>query len=82
MKENKLKIPDDPEYDHYVIESGYLIGEAKDVEPETNGISFAYVKLWGMEELAEYGTIENKNLISKKELKKYLKESDFFEENI
>jgi hypothetical protein len=82
MKGKNQDIPDDPEFDHYVIEEGYLIGgyliggyligEAKEVRPDIEGISFGYVKLWGMEEFAEYGSIENRNLVSKKMLMKYL----------
>ena len=78
----KYDIPDDPEFDHYVIEGRYIIGEAKEVKPDSEGISFAYVRLWGMEEFAEYGTIENKNLISKKSLKQYLREGDLNEKDI
>ena len=78
----KYDIPDDPEYDHYVIEGRHIIGEAKEVKPDSEGISFAYVRLWGMEEFAEYGTIENKNLISKKSLKQYLREGDFNEKDL
>jgi len=72
MKHDGLDLPDDPEFDHYVIEAGYLIGEAREVKPDMEGISFAYVKLWGLEEFAEYGTIENRNLILKKKLRSYL----------
>jgi len=81
MNNNRSDIPDDPQFTHYVVEGGYLIGEAKDVKQETHGISFGYVKLWGMEEFAEYGSIEDRNLISKKVLRRYLK-GDLHQENI
>jgi len=81
MRDKIPDIPDDPEFDHYVIEEGYLIGEAKEVRPDIEGISFGYVKLWGMEEFAEYGSIEDRNLVSKKVFRKYLK-GDLHQENI
>ena len=70
---SERKFPDDPIYTHYVIESGYLVGEAKDVNPCDCGCGnyFAFVRLFGMEQFAEYGTIEKRNLIDKKDLKKY-----------
>lgn len=58
-KRKKSDIPDDPDFSHYVIESGYVIGEAKEVEHKRQGISSGYVKLWGMEDFAEYGSIES-----------------------
>lgn len=75
-------IPDDPEFSHYVTEHGYVLGEAKEVRHESRGISNGYVKLWGMEECAEYGSIETRNLLSKKALK-FMRtiEADLHEKN-
>lgn len=65
------KIPNDPEFSHYVIDGHYVIGEAKDVEIDSYGpgISFAFVRLFGLEDCAEYGSIENRNLLPKSRVK-------------
>ena len=42
-----------------------MIGEAREVKPENNGTSFAYVRLFNMPEMAEYGWTENKHLRDK-----------------
>jgi len=63
----RVKIPNDPEFSHYVVEGDYIIGEARDVKIDSYGpgISFAFVRLFGMEDFAEYGSIENRNLLPK-----------------
>jgi hypothetical protein len=55
----------DPSYTHWVIEAGHILGEAREVQPEKNGTCFAYVRLFGAPEMAEYGTIERRNLRGK-----------------
>ncbi len=55
----------DPKYTHWVIEGGRIIEEARPVEPGHNGVSFAYVRLFAMPEMAEYGSIEAEKLRSK-----------------
>jgi hypothetical protein len=69
----KREISDDPSFTHYVIERGYVVSEAKDVKPCECGCGnyFAFVRLFGMGQFAEYGMAEKRNLINKKELKKY-----------
>ena len=52
----------DPAFSHWVTEGGRIVGEAKEVEPEDNGISFAYVRLFAMPEMAEYGSIKTHQL--------------------
>lgn len=41
------------------------LGEARDVQPGENGTCFGYVRLFGMPEMGEYGTIESENLREK-----------------
>jgi hypothetical protein len=55
----------DPEFTHWVVVDGCLIGEARDVEQGRNGRSFAYVRLFEMPEMAEYGDIETRHLRAK-----------------
>lgn len=52
----------DPEYSHWVIEQGCLLGEAREVQVQSNGMCFAYVRLFDMPEMAEYGNIPARNL--------------------
>ena len=60
-------VASDPTFSHFVIEGGEIVGEAKDVEPPENGISFAFVRLFNMPEMAEYGSIEAEKLQRKDE---------------
>ena len=55
----------DPTFSHWVIEQGQIIGEARSVEKGTNGTSFAFVRLFSMPEMAEYGSIPAANLLHK-----------------
>jgi hypothetical protein len=55
----------DPSFTHWVVADGQVIGEAREIEPDRNGTCFAYVRLFNMPELAEYGSIERKNLRDK-----------------
>ncbi len=55
----------DPNFTHWVVAEGHVIGEARDVEPEKNGTCFAYVRLFNMPECAEHGTIEREHLREK-----------------
>ena len=59
------RLVSDPNFTHWVVVEGQVIGEARDVEPDRNGTSFAYVRLFNMPEMAEYGTIERKHLLDK-----------------
>ena len=58
-------IASDPSFSHWVIVEGQIVGEARDVEPGGNGISFAYIRLFGMPEMAEMGSIESVHLCPK-----------------
>jgi len=55
----------DPTFTHWVVAEGHVIGEAREVKPDKNGTSFAYVRLFKMPEMAEYGWTENKHLREK-----------------
>jgi hypothetical protein len=55
----------DPEFTHWVVEEGTIVGEARDVEPDAGGISMAFVRLFNMPEMAEYGSIESSKLRAK-----------------
>jgi hypothetical protein len=55
----------DPAFTHWVVEQGHIIGEAHLVQSEGNGRCFAFVRLFGMPENAEYGTILSRNIIAK-----------------
>ena len=57
----------DPEYSHWVVVDGRVAGEAHSVEPAKNGQSFAYVRLFNMPEMSEYGYIETARLRSKQD---------------
>ena len=52
----------DPAFSHWVVEQGRIVGEARSLEIGSNGLSFAYVRLFSMPEMAEYGTIATKQL--------------------
>ena len=58
----KMAVVSDPDFTHWVVEQDHIIGEAKDVQAKRNGISFAFVRLFGMPGCAEYGSIESRNL--------------------
>ncbi len=55
----------DPAFTHWVMAEGEIVGEARDVEPEVNGVCFGFVRLFNMPECAEYGTIERERLYDK-----------------
>jgi hypothetical protein len=61
------KLVSDPTFTHWIVAEEQVIGEARDVKPEQNGTSFAYVRLFNMPEMAEYGWTENKHLRNKAE---------------
>jgi hypothetical protein len=58
-------IVSDPQFSHWVVESGGIVGEAHSVEPDGNSMSFAFVRLFGMPDSAEYGYIETAKLQAK-----------------
>jgi len=60
-------IVSDPEYTHWVVVDGQIAGEAHSVEPDKNDMSFAYVRLFNMPEMSEYGYIETSRLRSKQD---------------
>ena len=55
----------DARFTHWVVEQGSIVGEAHSVEPDGNGTSFAFVRLFNMPEAAEYGHIETARLQTK-----------------
>ena len=55
----------DPAFSHWVVEQGQIIGEARSVEKGTNGTRFAFVRLFSMPEMAEYGAMPAANLLEK-----------------
>ena len=59
------RLVSDPNFTHWVVAEGHVIGEARNVEPDKNGTCFAYVRLFNMPECAEHGTIERKHLREK-----------------
>ncbi len=61
----KQPLVSDPKFTHWVVEQGQIIGEAHSVEPADDGQSFAFVRLFAMPEMAEYGYIESVKLCSK-----------------
>ncbi|MBP7937746.1 MAG: hypothetical protein KA354_24165 [Phycisphaerae bacterium] len=52
----------DPAFTHWVAVDDQIIGEAHSIEAAENGRSFAFVRLFGMPESAEYGFIETAHL--------------------
>jgi len=58
-------IVSDPKFTHWILEQEQIVGEAHSVEPSTNGMSFAFVRLFNMPEMAEYGYIESIRLQTK-----------------
>ena len=55
-------IVSDPAFSHWVIVEGQVVGEARAVQPAGSGLSFAYVRLFDMPEMAESGSIESAHL--------------------
>ena len=55
----------DPRFTHWVVELDQIIGEAHSVKPASNGLSFAFVRLFAMPEMGEYGDIESSKLLPK-----------------
>lgn len=60
-----VSVISDPQFTHWVVEQGQIVGEARSVKPASNGLSFAYVRLFNMADMAEYGYIETARLRSK-----------------
>ena len=52
----------DPQFSHWVVVDDKISGEAHSVEPQGNGQSFAYVRLFNMPEESEFGYIHSRNL--------------------
>ena len=55
----------DPKFSHWVVEQGRIVGEAHSVKPADHGMSFAFVRLFRMPDLAEHGNIANNQLRAK-----------------
>ena len=55
-------IPSDSAFPYWVVMENHVVGEAKEVEPIDYDICMAFVRLFGMEEFAELGTIAKSRL--------------------
>jgi hypothetical protein len=55
----------DPSFTHWIVAEGHIIGEAREIEPDTNGTCSAYVRLFKMPEFAERGLVERRHLRAK-----------------
>jgi len=55
----------DPKLSHWVVEQGRIVGEAHSVKPADHGMSFAFVRLFRMPEMAEHGAIATSQLRAK-----------------
>ena len=55
----------DPAFTHWVVEQSRIVGEAHSVQAARHGTSFAFVRLFGMPECAEYGYVESEKLRAK-----------------
>ena len=60
-----VSVISDPQFTHWVVEQGHIVGEARSVKQASNGLSFAYVRLFNMADCAEFGYIETARLRSK-----------------
>jgi hypothetical protein len=58
-------IASDPKFSHWVVESGQIVGEARNVETFDDRMSFAVVRLYSMPEMAEHGRIASNQLLAK-----------------
>ena len=61
----QAQVVSDPQFTHWVVVEGQVVGEAHSVEAESEGICFAFVRLFAMPEMAEYGSIEANKLRAK-----------------
>lgn len=55
-------IVSDPQFSHWVVVDGNIAGEARDVKSAEVGMCFAYVRLFNMPEMAEFGYVETAHL--------------------
>jgi hypothetical protein len=55
----------DPKFSHWVVEQGRIVGEAHSVKSADEGMSFAFVRLFRMFDLAEHGYIATRQLRAK-----------------
>ena len=62
LAEPNVAIISDPAFTHWVVEGNEIVGEARDVEAADDGLAFAFVRLFAMPEMAEYGSIESSRL--------------------
>jgi len=67
LAEPNVAIVSDPAFTHWVVEGNEIVGEARDVEAADDGLAFAFVRLFAMPEMAEYGSIESSRLRPKSE---------------
>lgn len=55
----------DPKFTHWIVELGKIVGEAHSVKPADHGMSFAFVRLFRMADMAEHGYIATSQLRAK-----------------
>ncbi len=55
----------DPQFSHWVVEQGQIIGEAHSIKPAARGMRFAFVRLFNTPEMAAFGYIEASKLRGK-----------------
>ena len=55
----------DPKFSHWIVEQGCIVGEARSVQPADQGMSFAFVRLFPMPEMAEHSYIATRQLRAK-----------------
>lgn len=59
----------DPNFTHWVVGQGQIVGEAREAESNGYGSCFVCVRLFGMPENAEHGHVDPSRLHAKKNAK-------------
>ena len=54
-----------PKFSHWVVEQGRIVGEAHSIKPADHGMSFAFVRLFRLPDMAEHGYIATNQLCAK-----------------
>lgn len=52
------------QWTHLVVDGDRVVGCARDVVDNGDGLSSGFVQLFGLEDLTEYGAIETERLVS------------------
>lgn len=59
--------PSDPAFTHWVVQGARIVGEARDVEPQGAELCHAFVRLFEIPDLAEFGLVPAEKLRPKSE---------------